>query len=110
MYSAIPIFGNQFWTFVTRAFTPAQQIEYRLLAAQARVLELRSNAHYLAAGGFLGTWIRQQTESLESNPVKPAFDGYGIRSDWVPPFSAELLGGPSEQTSVEFYLGAAKEK
>lgn len=66
-------------------------------------------AQYIASGGRLGDLLRKQGERLPYDPTTPAFDGFGLRNDWVPPFTAELLGGNSGESSVQRYMALAKE-
>ena len=64
---------------------------------------------YLASGGAFGTALAQQLTGQTTNPTVPAFDGFGLPTDWVPPFSAEVLGGDPLTTSAAYYMSSAKE-
>lgn len=75
---------------------------------QYRVPGLEQKALYLATGGELGDLVKRQVETSPLNPVLPAYDGFGLSQDWVPPFTAELLGGEVGQSSVPFLMDRAK--
>lgn len=84
--------------------------EYRLVAANS-LLELfdPTDAIYLSNSGSLGEWLEQQIDPLDANPTRHKYDGFGFRTDWVPPFTAEVIGGQAGQSSVEFYLDLAEQ-
>jgi hypothetical protein len=61
----------------------------------------------LSTGGRFGRFVKQQLTPLPDNPSVPAYDAFGLPTNWVPPFSAELLGGNSLESSVQHFLNAA---
>lgn len=63
---------------------------------------------YLALGGALGNDVLRQLTPKESNPSEPAYDGFGLRTDWVPPFSGEGLGGNPLSSSIDYYMTSAR--
>lgn len=63
---------------------------------------------YAAASGFLGRMVAQAWAVQANNWSKPAFDGFGLRTDWIPPQDGELLGVSSGASAVEYFLGAAR--
>jgi len=95
---------------ILAARVQGQNFQLRLVAAQMRVLDNDPReGQFFAQDGTLGTWIKQQSEMLARNPTKPAYDGFGLRTDWVPPYTAELIGGEQGESSVNHYLRLAKE-
>ncbi|MBK7581174.1 MAG: hypothetical protein IPI67_13280 [Myxococcales bacterium] len=87
------------------------QFSHRLLGSQFRAWASVQNVRqgqYLATGGTLGTFAVQQNEHRQGNPVEPRYDAFGYPTDWVPPLSAELVGGPAGQDSATYFLGLAK--
>lgn len=110
VFSKIPLSGQQFWTFVRRRY-PAADDQYRLLVDSVRLAtDFAAYGQQFAGEGLLGGWADRQSKSLETNPVRPAYDGFGLPTDWVPPLNAKLLGAQDSSGSAEFYLAAAKEK
>jgi len=109
VYSDIPLTQNQFWTLVRRRYNePTDQV--RLVMESVRLASSAKYGQQFAGGGEFGTWANQQSQALETNPTKPAFDGFGMPTNWVPPLNAKLVGGQDGSSSAEFYLTAAKEK
>jgi hypothetical protein len=80
---------------------------YALLAGD---VYLNATAHYgqeLAFGGTLGTWLSRQSEPNPENPSEPAYDGFDLPMHFVPPFSAQILGGNPGDSIVASYLNLA---
>jgi hypothetical protein len=67
-----------------------------------------SQGHYVATSGTLGNLVSRAIQGRPDNPTEPKYDGFGLRTDWVPPFTAELIGGTSEEASAARYLTLAK--
>jgi hypothetical protein len=67
-----------------------------------------TNGQYVATDGALGTWVQHQTQMDGNNPAEPAYDGFDLPNHWVPPFTAELLGGDPRQSSVSAYMALAQ--
>lgn len=85
--------------------------EIRLLGSQFATYASFSRVRQgqeIASGGHFGTFLRQQVEHHEWNPVQPRNDAFGLRTDWVPPLAAELIGGPPGEQSAAHYLNLAK--
>ncbi|MBE7481625.1 MAG: hypothetical protein HS104_16795 [Polyangiaceae bacterium] len=64
-------------------------------------------ADYFAQDGAFGSWLARQVQPDGRLPSEPAYDGYGLPRSWVPPFSAELLGGSPATPAFRYYLDAA---
>lgn len=64
-------------------------------------------ADYFAQDGAFGSWLARQVQPDGRMPSEPAYDGYGLPRNWVPPFSAELLGGSPATPAFRYYLDAA---
>lgn len=96
-------------TFVWNRFVGTKP-RWALLGGDVRLEDVPHHAQQFAAGGEFGDWAREQSTALTNNPIEPAYDGYGISSDWVPPLNAKLLGGANGASSVDFYLQAAEQK
>ncbi len=96
-------------TFVWNRYVGTQP-RWALLGGDVRLEDVPHHAQQFAAGGEFGDWAREQSMGLARNPIEPAYDGYGIASDWVPPLNAKLLGGADGASSVDFYLNAAELK
>src|SRR5262249_15610137 len=45
---------------------------------------------------------------LPTNPSKPAYDGFGFPTDWVPPMDPNLFAGNPGETSAQHYLDRAE--
>lgn len=110
----LPLTVTETYTLVAvrldTAAPPAEQLSYRLLAANMRVAPWDPrDAQYLAGGGALGNSVARQSAVRSTNPSKPAYDGFGLHTDWVPPLSAELIGGSPSDASATTYLKLAKE-
>ena len=82
--------------------------ELRLLGAKYRMGTSPLGGQYIAEGGSLGAFIKKQTQTQARNPTVPAYDGFGLRTDLVPPLSAELVGGEPGATSASFYIEKAR--
>ena len=60
-------------------------------------------------GGQLNQLAVQAMAVLPQDWSRPAYDAFGLRSDWVPPADAALVGGTTGQPSYEYYLSVAKQ-
>jgi hypothetical protein len=66
------------------------------------------HGRFLGYGGTLGT-IRMKAWATHShNWAKPAFDGFGIPVDWVPPSDPALYGSQAGDNAAAFYLRSAR--
>lgn len=85
--------------------------EFRLLAADVEFQNdpfLIHDTQHLAWGGALGDWIDRQWTPLPQNPTEPSVDGFGLPSNWVPPFNAELVGGSALESSAGYFMDLAE--
>jgi hypothetical protein len=106
------------YTFVVEGDFPAPApapkgsppiILYRLLGANVNLPTSAPHyGQYLAYGGTLGTWLNHQNQTNPQNPSEPAYDGFDLPIHWVPPFSAQVLGGNPGDSIVNSYLSLAK--
>jgi hypothetical protein len=101
-------------TFVARRLeTPTSgppRKTYRLLGSGVRLnLFFDRAGQEFATSGSMGDWVVRQATPSTSNPAAPAFDGFGLPTHWVPPFTAELLGGEAHQSSLDRYMALATE-
>ena len=102
--------GTKAYAFVAgrRSLTAAEPTQYRLIAANVRIATDRgADGQVLGWGGALGGRVERQIIARQDNPVVPAFDGFDLPTNWVPPFTAELLGGNPSETSIDKYLTLA---
>jgi hypothetical protein len=67
-----------------------------------------ANGQYLANGGTLGNRLLRASQGRPNNPTIPRYDGFDLPTNWVPPFTAELIGGGPGEASVDRYLTLAK--
>jgi hypothetical protein len=63
--------------------------------------------YYLSQGGSLGVYAERLFYGLPSNPSKPAFDGFGFPTDWVPPTDPSLFAGVPGEDAAAHYLSRA---
>jgi len=84
--------------------------QYELLGASFFINDTQQlpQGHFVATGGTLGGLVARAIQGRPENPTQPRYDGFGLPTDWVPPFTAELLGGTSEQASADRYLSLAR--
>jgi hypothetical protein len=83
----------------------------KLLAGMTMLPSL-VDTHYsmhFSTGGALGQYVAMQMSRDPLNPDRSAVDAFGLPRRWMPPTSAELLGGEPGQSSIPFLVGAAKE-
>jgi hypothetical protein len=108
----LPSASQQLFTFVAvRGDHTAQvpDLAFRLLAS-GMYLPTTSYAvqgQYIATGGTLGEMTRRAIRGRPDNPTRHMYDGFGLRTDWVPPFQSEMIGGGPGESSVERYLALA---
>jgi hypothetical protein len=107
------------YTFIVVAATPGATIKsttpgtflpYKLLAANTLIQN--STPHYgvsMAYGGSLGQWMAHQSQPNPENPSEPAYDGFDLPMHWVPPFSAQVLGGNPGDSIVQSYLSLSQQ-
>lgn len=79
---------------------------YRLMSTG---LDTGTGETFISTGGRLGQLVERLWETQKANPAKPKYDGFGYRSDFVPPADATLVGGTSGQSALQVYLTSAKE-
>jgi hypothetical protein len=111
----LPLGQNKAFTLVALNESPAQAATssrtYRLLGSSFAI----SDTTYLAQGqtvaltGTFGELTKKAVQGKENNPTDHKYDGFGLHADWVPPFTAELIGGNAEQGSVDRYIALSKE-
>jgi hypothetical protein len=58
--------------------------------------------------GALAGMARQALAFNRTNWSQPAYDGFGMPIDWVPPTDPSVFGGSAGQDAVSYYLGAAE--
>jgi hypothetical protein len=63
----------------------------------------------LAFDGSLNAYGGLVRLRLPQNPARPAIDGFGTPTDWVPPYDAQLFNAPNGQDAVSFYLQSASD-
>ena len=110
----LPLIDNEHATFVLAGQfnIPGQSqplTQYRLLAANVSINMV--DPHFgqaLAFGGSVGTWLNHQSMTNPTNPSEPAYDGFDLPLHWVPPFSAQVLGGNAGDSIVASYLTLAQ--
>ena len=107
VFESVPVAGDGVYTLVLEA-TDNGATKYKLLAANVRIAPSdANNGQFFADDGGLGGWTARQFQVSSSNPMEPAYDGFGLPNHWVPPLTAELLGGSPSETSIDRYLGLA---
>jgi hypothetical protein len=99
--------GENTFSFVLSK-TVGASVTYRLVAGN---VDLRFGAphygQYFAYDGTLGNWVGHQAQNNPENPSEPAYDGFDLPIHWVPPFSAQVLGGNAGDSIVGSYLSLA---
>jgi hypothetical protein len=102
------------WVFALQRNSSSLEDAFLLLGGN---MQLRANSpkeivarmgHYLADGGQLGTMADRVMRGLSYNPTVPAFDGFGLPTDWVPPTDPALFGGQEGESAVPHYLSRAR--
>lgn len=85
--------------------------EYVLLAGNTLIFtpDDVSNGYYLGRGGTLTTFGERLLYGQPTNPSKPAFDGFGLSTSWVPPTDPTLFGGAPGQDAAAHYLAQAQQ-
>ena len=92
--------------------------EYRLLAQrlglktsiQSRaigsstyaLIGLPEDGQFIAYGGVLGDIATRAWATRAGDWSKPAYDGFGLPADWVPPFDPSLLGTGADDASATY--------
>lgn len=107
----LPVGQRTFSLVAVRTPAGAGESYYRLVGSTFAIGETNNlqQGQFIALSGTLGDTMHKAVLGKRNNPTEHAYDGFGLPSDWVPPFTAELIGGSSEQTSVDRYLALAKE-
>lgn len=90
--------------------------EYRVVASkigtslgQFDLWGFKNKGDYIATGGTLGRYAQSVLAQQRSNPSRPAFDGFGLPAQWVPPTNPALFGGTQGVSADVHYLEQAKE-
>ena len=99
------------FTLVAKRTTSSEEKpSYRLLGSSIAFgfTSDPGSGQYLAYGGSLGTRLARAIEGRPDNPTVHRYDGFDLSSNWVPPFTAELIGGSAGQSSVERYIALAQ--
>lgn len=58
--------------------------------------------------GWFVDLVKRETSVDPTNWSKPAYDGFGLPSNWVPPADASLMGGSPGEESYQYLLRSAK--
>lgn len=85
-----------------------KKLSYRLVASNVSIVGLPNHAQYFAFGGTLTELGQTQSRAREDDPSIPAFDAFGLKTNWVPPLDAGLLGGAPGESSVPMFLELAE--
>ena len=82
-----------------------------VLAANVFIVNITDTklGFYLGQHGSLGLTAERMFYGLPDNPSKPAFDGFGFPTDWVPPTNPNLFNDPAGGDAATHYLNRAKE-
>jgi hypothetical protein len=85
--------------------------QYVVLAANVPILapQAAQNGFYFSQGGSLTKVGERLLNGQIMNPSKPAYDGFGLRTDWVPPTDPTLFGGMPGQDAAAYYLAQAEQ-
>lgn len=67
-----------------------------------------TNSYHLADGGTLGELAKRAWDTQEVNWSRPAFDGFGLPTDYVPIVDTTLLGANGNLYSADQYLTLAE--
>ncbi|MCB9610146.1 MAG: hypothetical protein H6716_26400 [Polyangiaceae bacterium] len=96
-------------TLVARR-TSNGEFAYQLQATQLSMNpDYIDDGQYFANGGTLSAKVVEQLQSRPENPIQPRYDAFGLPTDWVPPFNAELFGGQPGQSSADLFMSLAKQ-
>lgn len=68
-----------------------------------------SSGYYMSPLGSLGVYGDRILRGLAANPSKPAYDGFGFPTDWVPATDPTLFGDADGADAAGHYLRRAKE-
>jgi hypothetical protein len=68
-----------------------------------------AESYMVSWGGALNGIAERTMTVLSHDWSRPAFDGFGLPVDGVPPADASLVGGTPGEPSYEYYLRSAKE-
>lgn len=109
------------WTFLYRHRPASGATDYRLLATGVSLADAHQVAwwgsalpagshHFATAGGSLNRSAARLIEGSVNDPVRPAYDAFGLRTDAVPADGSLLLGNSASQSSVaQLYLANARQ-
>ena len=64
---------------------------------------------FFSWGGSLNSFVDRVMATQAVDWSKPAYDGFGIPTDWLPPSDASLIGGTEGEDSYHYYLRSAKD-
>lgn len=96
-------------TLVARRLVSGIQ-ESMVLAANIPVDPLEpAQGYHLSSAGALGAYASRLMRARSGDPSKPAYDGFGYPTNWVPPTDPALLGGTTGEDAARHYLSRAKE-
>ena len=99
--------------------TASGETKYQLLAQQlnlqtniasravgdgstSALIGLPSDGQFMAYGGVLGQMGARAWVTREGDWSKPAYDGFGVPTDWVPPFDPALAGAGADDASATY--------
>ncbi len=119
--------GNSAFTVFLKR-TVAGQVEYQLLAQRlslrtdiasrltssstSALIALPNDGQFIGHGGVLGEKAARAWAARADDLSKPGYDGFGLETNWVPPFDPSLLGVAGDDASTTYLRharGAADE-
>lgn len=108
---SIPLDSNVQRVTLVASVGSAQQPQYVVLAADAYIGAANSsfNGYYLSQGGSLTNVGERLLHGQPANESKPAFDGFDLPTNWVPPTDPTVLGAMQGQKASAYYLAQAQQ-
>jgi hypothetical protein len=65
------------------------------------------DGQYIGFGGSFGNTLTRAWATIPYDASKPAYDGFDVPTDWVPPSDPSLFGGTAGTDATSFYLSSA---
>ena len=61
-----------------------------------------------AFGGSLNAFAERQLLPDPAAPYRPAYDGFGLREGWLPPYAPEVVGIAGDTVPISYYIESAR--
>ncbi|MCU0694027.1 MAG: formylglycine-generating enzyme family protein, partial [Polyangiaceae bacterium] len=115
------------WGFVLKVPLVGGSFRYIMLAqgVQLRAMDMKAatcaswkiptlmfvplEGQFFATGGWFGEVAERLVARRPDNPARPLYDGFGLRTSWVPSADATAYGGSPGEIPVTYFLRNAKQ-